>query len=90
VPRREWLARQSLSGLLDPKLREAMGVEAPPAFIQAQVNLVASTYLKSTPYRVFRKNRNLINFFGKQHARPRDLDTVGHTPPRERATSSSN
>jgi hypothetical protein len=90
VPRRKWLARQSLSGLLDPKLREAMGVEAPPAFIQAQVNLVASTYLKSTPYRVFRKNRNLINFFGKQHARPRDLDTVGHTPPRERATSSSN
>jgi hypothetical protein len=47
--------------------------------------LVARAYLRSTPYRVFRKNRNLINFFGKQHARPRDLDTVGHKASRERA-----
>jgi hypothetical protein len=85
VPRREWLARQSLSGLLDPTLREAMGVDAPPKWIQTQVNLVARTYLRSTPYRVFRKNRNLINFFGKHHARPRDLDTVGHKGQRQRA-----
>ena len=61
------------SGLLDPKLREAMGVEAPPKWIQTQVNLVPRTYLKSTPYRVFRKDRNLINFFGKDRANPRDL-----------------
>ncbi len=84
VPNREWLARQSLAGLLDDKLRDAMGVEAPPAWVQAQVNLVAKTYLKSTPYRVFRKDRNLINFFGKQRANPRDLETVGHVPMRER------
>jgi hypothetical protein len=85
VPNREWLARQSLAGLLDDKLRAAMGVEPPPAFIQQQVNLVAKSYLKSTPYRVFRKDRNLINFFGKQRPTPRDLDTVGHQPQRERA-----
>lgn len=85
VPNREWLARQSLSGLLDPKLREVMGVEPPVAAVQAQVNLVARTYLRSTPYRVFRRNRNLINFFGKDRATPRDLDTVGHVPMRERA-----
>ncbi|MBJ7459178.1 MAG: DUF2236 domain-containing protein [Thermoleophilaceae bacterium] len=89
LPKREWLARQSLAGLLDPKLREAMGVEAPPAFIQFQVNMVARTYLKSTPYRVFRKDRNLINFFGKDRGNPRDLETVGHVPPRERAKSKS-
>jgi hypothetical protein len=88
VPRREWLARQSLSGLLDPALREAMGVEAPTALIQAQVNLVATAYLKSTPYRVFRKNRTLINFFGKNRQTPQDLETVGHQPPRERARAS--
>jgi hypothetical protein len=88
VPNREWLARQSLAGLLDDKLRAAMGVEPPPAFIQQQVNLVAKSYLKSTPYRVFRKDRNLINFFGKQRPTPRDLDTVGHQPPRERAGAS--
>lgn len=85
LPNREWLARQSLAGLLDDELREAMGVEAPPPFIQAQVNLVAKAYLRSTPYRVFRKNRNLINFFGKHRANPRDLETVGHVPMRERA-----
>jgi hypothetical protein len=89
IPNREWLARQSLSGLLDPKLREVMGVEPPPAFIQAQVNLVARSYLRSTPYRVFRKDRNLINFFGKNRANPRDLETVGHQPSRDRATSNS-
>ncbi|MGK2878297.1 MAG: oxygenase MpaB family protein [Solirubrobacterales bacterium] len=88
LPKREWLARQSLSGLLDPTLREAMGVDAPPKWIQTQVNLVASAYLKSTPYRVFRKNRNLVNFFGGQRANPRDLDTVGHVPPRECAGAS--
>jgi hypothetical protein len=84
LPNREWLARQSLAGLLDDKLREVMGVEAPPAFIQSQVDLVAKAYLRSTPYRVFRKDRNLINFFGKHRPTPRDLDTVGHQPPRER------
>lgn len=84
VPNREWLARQSLAGLLDDQLREAMGVEAPPAWVQKQVNLVATTYLRSTPYRVFRKNRNLINFFGKDRVSPRNLDTVGHTPHSER------
>ncbi|MBJ7332034.1 MAG: DUF2236 domain-containing protein [Solirubrobacteraceae bacterium] len=89
VPNREWLARQSLAGLLDPTLREAMGVEAPPAVIQSQVNLVARAYLRSTPYRVFRKDRNLINFFGKHRPTPRDLDTVGHVPPRERAEAKS-
>ncbi len=87
VPNREWLARQSLAGLLDPTLREMMGVESPPAWVQAQVNLVARSYLKSTPYRVFRKNRNLIRFFGKQHAEPRKLETVGHVPPRERVSA---
>jgi hypothetical protein len=85
LPNREWLARQSLAGLLDDKLRETMSVEPPPAFIQNQVNLVAKAYLKSTPYRVFRKERNLINFFGKDRPTPRDLETVGHQPPRERA-----
>ncbi|MFT4048297.1 MAG: oxygenase MpaB family protein [Solirubrobacterales bacterium] len=89
LPRREWLARQSLSGLLDPTLREMMGVDAPPAFVQAQVNLVAKAYLRSTPYRVFRKDRNLINFFGKHREHPRDLDTVGHVPMRERAGAGS-
>lgn len=84
VPNREWLARQSLAGLLDPGLREAMGVEAPPAWVQAQVNLVARTYLRSTPIRVMRKNRNLIRFFGKHRENPRDLETVGHVPMRER------
>lgn len=78
VPGNAWLARQSLSGLLDDKLREVMGTEKPPAFIQAQVNLVAKAYLRSTPYRVFRKERNLINFFGKRYAQPRELDTVGY------------
>jgi hypothetical protein len=81
LPNREWLARQSLAGLLDDKLRETMSVEPPPAFIQNQVNLVAKAYLKSTPYRVFRKERNLINFFGKDRPTPRDLETVGHQPP---------
>ena len=85
VPNREWLARQSLIGLLDDELREVMGVEPPPAFVQRQVNLVAKAYLKSTPYRVFRKDRNLINFFGKDSPTPRDLETVGHVPMRERA-----
>lgn len=84
LPKNEWLARQSLAGLLDDKLREVMGVEAPPKWVQTQVNLVAKTYLRSTPYRVFRKDRNLINFFGKQRANPRNLDTVGHVPMRER------
>ncbi|MGH2958003.1 MAG: hypothetical protein ACRDKE_00240, partial [Solirubrobacterales bacterium] len=74
---------------LDPTLREAMGVEAPPKWIQTQVNLVARTYLKSTPYRVFRKDRNLINFFGKHRETPKDLDTVGHMPPREQPAASA-
>lgn len=86
-PGNEWLARQSLAGLLDEKLRETMGVEAPPAWIQAQVKLVAKSYLRSTPYRVFRKDRNLISFFGKQRANPRDLETVGHVPHNEREKS---
>ncbi len=83
VPGSAWLARQSLSGLLDDKLREVMGTQKPPAIIQAQVNLVAKAYLHSTPIRVFRKDRNLINFFGKRHAHPRDLDTVGYRPANE-------
>lgn len=84
IPKNEWLARQSLAGLLEPKLREAMGVEAPPAWVQLQVNLVARAYLESTPYRVFRRERNLINFFGREHANPRSLEGVGHVPLRER------
>jgi hypothetical protein len=84
LPQREWLARQSLAGLLEPKLRAAMGVSDPPSWIQAEVNLVARAYLESTPVRVFRKNRNLINFFGRDRANPRDLETVGHVPPRDR------
>lgn len=80
VPGNEWLARQSLSGLLDDPLRDAMGTKKPPAIVQLQVDLVAKAYLHSTPYRVFRKNRNLINFFGKRHANPRNLDTVGYKP----------
>lgn len=84
LPNREFLARQSLAGLLEPKLRVAMGVEAPPKWIQRQVDLVARAYLESTPYRVFRRDRNLINFFGRERANPRDLETVGHVPLRER------
>lgn len=84
LPKSEWLARQSLAGLLEPNLRAAMGVEAPPAWVQTQVNLVARAYLESTPYRVFRRNRNLINFFGRERTTPRDLETVGHVPLRER------
>lgn len=80
VPGSKWLARQSLSGLLDDKLCEVMGTVRPPAPIQLQVDLVAKAYLHSTPYRVFRKNRNLINFFGKDLANPRNLDTVGYKP----------
>lgn len=84
LPNREWLARQTLAGLLDGKLRAAMGVEAPPAWVQAQVNLVAKCYLRSTPYRIFRKNRTLVNYFGKHRANPQNLDTVGHVPMRQR------
>jgi hypothetical protein len=78
VPQRDKLARQSLVGLLDDQLRETMGQELPPAFVRQQVKLVAQTYLRSTNYRVFRRNRNLIKFFGKNLAHPRNLDTVGH------------
>lgn len=85
LPKRERMARNSLSALLDPTLRAAMGVEAPPKSVQTQVNLIASAYLKSTPIRVFRRDRNLINFFGKERATPRDLETVGHVPLRERS-----
>jgi hypothetical protein len=89
LPMNEMLARQSLAGLLDDRLRDAMGVEPPPRWIQAQVDLVAKSYLHSTPVRVFRKNRSLVNFFGKQHAEPRDLAKVGHVPHSERARSGS-
>jgi hypothetical protein len=87
LPNREWMARQSLAGLLDDGLRAAMGVEAPPAAIQAQVDLVARTYLRSTPIRIFRRNRSLVNFFGRERANPQDLSKVGHVPLRERSRS---
>lgn len=84
LPKREWLARQSLVGLLDPPLRRAMGVEDPPAWLQAQVNLVARAYLASTPIRIFRKNRSLVNYFGRDRANPRNLESVGHKPAQAR------
>lgn len=84
IPNREYYARQTLSGLLTPELREAVGVAAPPKWIQAQVNLVAQTYLRSTPLRVFRKDRTLVNYFGKHRTNPHNLETVGHVPMRRR------
>jgi hypothetical protein len=86
VPGRDKLARQSLVALLDEPLREAMGQERSPAHVEAQVKLVAQAYLKSTPIRPFRRNRNLIRFFGKNHENARDLETVGYQPKR-RASS---
>lgn len=78
LPRNKYLARQSLISLLDDDLREAMGQPEPPAYIRFQTRMVAQTYLRSTPLRVFNKDRNLINYFGKRHLEPRDLTTVGH------------
>lgn len=80
VPGRERLARQSLSALLDPPLRHAMGVEPPPALVRAQTTLVAKLYMRSTPIRVFRRDRTLVDFFGRGHADPYDLETIGHAP----------
>ena len=85
IPGSAKIARQSLTGLLDDDLRKAMGQQRPPALVQAQVNVVAKTYLRSTPYRVFRKDRNVIDFFGRNHANPRDLEHVGYTPKRKPA-----
>jgi hypothetical protein len=87
VPGRKWMAEQSLSALLDPTVRRAVGAAKPPAPVQFQVNLVARAYLESTPVRVFRKDRSLVNFFGREHRDPRSLEGVGHEPP-QRAKSS--
>jgi hypothetical protein len=88
LPARDWLVRQSLVALLDDELRETMGQKKPPLFIRFQVALVAKTYLYATPIRFFRKDRNLINFFGKNHANPRELDGVGHQgKPRDRTAA---
>lgn len=88
LPGRNWLARQSLIALLDDELRETMGQKKPPLFMRFQVALVAKAYLHSTPIRVFRKDRNLIRFFGKNHADPRALDGVGHQgKPRDRTAA---
>ena len=82
LPGREQLARQSLVALLDDPLRVAMGQAKPPAAAQKQVRFVARAYMRSTPARVFRRNRNVISFFGKDHADPMDLETVGYKPRR--------
>lgn len=80
VPGREWMAAQSLSALLDPPVRSVVGAAPPVAPVRLQVKLVARAYLESTPVRVFRKDRNLINFFGREHSDPRSLEGVGHDP----------
>lgn len=80
LPARGVLARQSLTALLDQPLREAMGAKRPPIWVRAQVDLVAKTYMASTPLRVFRKDRSLVDFFGKKHEDPRSLQGVGHAP----------
>jgi hypothetical protein len=80
LPNSERLARQSLVGLLDQPLREAMGQQPPPKAVAAQVKLVAQAYLRSTPIRPMRRDRNLISYFGKHHADPYDLEDVGYKP----------
>jgi hypothetical protein len=88
IPNRDKLARHALVGLLDERLRIAMGQEPAPAHVRAQVKLVAQAYMKSTPIRVFRRDRNLINYFGKHHANARDLETVGYQPKRAKTPES--
>lgn len=85
LPARERLARQSLAALLDDPLRAAMGEPRPPIWVRAQVGLVAKTYMHSTPLRVFRKDRSLVDFFGVKHDDPRSLEGVGHAPPAKRS-----
>jgi hypothetical protein len=48
----------------------------------SRVKLTASAYLRSTPIRLMRRDRSVINYFGKRHADPRDLENVGFKPRR--------
>ena len=87
LPGNKKLARQSLTSLLDDELREMMGQPEPPAHVKFQTRAVAQAYLRSTPVRVFRKDRNLINFFGRRHLDPEDLTTVGHKVDHEKTAA---
>ncbi len=78
VPGRRWMATQSLSALLAPPLREAMGAPEPILPVRMLVTIVARSYLMLTPFKVFRKDRNLVNFFGRDHENPQSLEGVGH------------
>jgi hypothetical protein len=81
----DWLggektARHSLTALLDDHLRETLELPKPSRAMALRVKLTASAYLRSTPIRLMRRDRSVINYFGKRHADPRDLENVGFKP----------
>lgn len=86
LPNRDKLARQALVALLDEPLREAMGQKRSPRRVERQVHLVSNAYMRSTPIRIMRRDRNMINYFGKHHANAEDLETVGYQPKRPKTT----
>lgn len=80
LPRREWAARQSLSALMAPEVRHAMGAPDPIAPVRATVWLVSYGYLRLTNFKLIRKNRSLARFFGEGHSNPQSLEGIGHIP----------
>lgn len=83
----EKIARHSLTGLLDDRTRQAMGQPEPSRSMQLRVKLTAQAYLKTVPVHVFREDRSISDYFGRDHADPTDLDGVGYKPRRHSVRS---
>lgn len=78
----EHAARESLIALLDDRTREAMGQPPASRAVRARVRFVARTYMKSVPVHVFRDDRSIVRYFGRDHEDPTDLERVGYKPRR--------
>lgn len=83
----DWLggrktARQSLIGLCDDHLRETLRLTPPSRPMQRRVSRTANLYMRSTPIRLMRKDRSVVDFFGRRHPDPTDLERVGYQPRR--------
>lgn len=85
----EKVARESLTALLDDHTRMAMGQPEPSRPMKFRVNITAKAYLKTIPIHIVRKDRSVVNYFGRDHADPTNLDEVGYKPKQHHARDKS-
>ncbi|MFY9488696.1 MAG: hypothetical protein WAP35_08390 [Solirubrobacterales bacterium] len=48
----------------------------------ARVSRTAKAYMRSTPIRPTRRDRAVVDYFGRRHVDPHDLDHIGYKPKR--------